>query len=201
MNFKIHDIIIPQTLYLTEPIEEVDFTFLKVDLHSLDREGYQLTPLEEQYYAVNKIKLTKQAWIGVIQMDQYYYLDRSYCIFRMGFAGKAKEQLLEWCKIKPELRRLVDLKPKCGLSFCLDYTDSEGALELIHMQWDYETIEGFLKGKVHFEKLVSEKDWSTYLHWIRGTKSIWKNMNAEEQGNFKAQKLGLPIAMRQIKGF
>lgn len=219
MKFKINNITVPSTLYLTKPIKKPKKFFLEASLYNLDREGYELLPLEQEYHKVNNQALTTytvanavdkdsdgwaaivQRWIEPDELDSNCYLDHSYCLFRMAYAGEAREQIEEYSKIRPELRKLLAIKPKFGCDFCLDYLGDGEFAELIHVEWDFKTAEEFTIFKTYMENTVKDMDWAIYIKWVLGSKSFWENLYCEEQGNFKAQKFGIEKAFRLVKTF
>jgi hypothetical protein len=219
MKFKINEIVFPETLWLTQPIKENKKYFLQTDLHNLDREGYQLLPIEQAYYEANSIGLTHtkvsnvvdkkadswfavtQEWMTLEEASSNYFLDHSFIVFRLGFAGKAREQLEKYSEQRPELRRLLGIKPKMGLDFCVDFIDNLQAVELVHIEWDYKDVSEFQRHKQQLEACITTMDWENHVKWILATQTVWQGMYGDDQGNYKVQKFGMPTAMRLVKTF
>lgn len=218
MIFKINEINVPKSLYISSPIPDDEDIFLSTELNNFDREGYQLLPLEQLYYSQNSITLTNtevanvvnkkesswfaatQTWITLENAKEGYFLDHAFCLFRLGFEGEAKEQLMRWSEKRPELKRLFNIKPKMGIDFCLDYID-ETAIELLHLEWDYNTVQDFLSDKEKLESQIVSKDWDIYTKWVKDTKEEWVNLDSDNQGNFKSKFFDFNSAMRLLKTF
>jgi len=202
---------------LSEPISDSEEIFMKYELDNFDREGYELLPIEQEFYKANNIGLSfkevyakesgqengwfasTQKWITQKQSHPNIYLDHSFCVSRYGYSGKALEQLKHWAIYRPELNRLIYTKPKFGLDFCLDWITPYGVIELSHIEWDFRSYKIFECHRKKFEDIILGVDWFSKAAEIIDRKMEWVFLDAEAQGNWKSKLIGLDTAFNLYK--
>ena len=217
--FYINPVYIPDTPVLTNPIDKPMAYFNTCQLNQFDREGYQLLPIEQEYYTANNYSLhyedilikgvaNKDGWFANVQpwiaqpvKHKNIFLDHSFCVFRAGFDGAALDQLLFHAERRPELYKLISSRAKFGSDFCLDWIDQDGVMELIHIEWDFLDYKEFQEHIKTLETILLETNWKEYAGYI---KSIHKEMmlngaTSDQIGDYKAKLVGLPEAIRVFK--
>jgi len=216
--FTPNTIVLPEGLLLTQPIQNED-TLLTCQLTQFDREGYELLPIEQEYYKANNINLhteqvfalesgstegwqaSLQKWFIQEEEHSKYRLDHSFCVMRYGFDGEAKEQLKRLSKFRPELKKLLNIIPKWGTDFCVDYITADECFELVHWEWDFRDVYELDHHVETMEHVVQNTDWESIEDAVRYFNQFNHNVDAEAEGNFKANLFGLPRAIRLYKGF
>ena len=133
--FKRNKIKIIKDLYLDKPLQECK----NVELDFFDREGYQLNGLEKEYHAVNEVSIhtedrmarrvsddalnvVLQHWYTQIEDHPNIFIDHAHILHRFGFAGEAREQLINEAIEHPKLYITVNIEGfnLQKIDFCLD---------------------------------------------------------------------------------
>jgi hypothetical protein len=216
--FKILDTNLSSKLELNIPINWSKDQFFSCQLTQFDREGYELLPIEQEYYKAAGFNLHKedvlahesgqgdQGWQAicnnwVVQTQQHpnIFLDHSLVVHRLGFGGEALEQIKHYSEYRPELAKLIHTKTKWGHDFCLDWIDEDGVTEIIHWEWDFRNFEEYDKHRQYVEKLITDTNWITHSKHILDKFKGVHNMISEQIGDLKAKELGLSKAFRLFK--
>jgi hypothetical protein len=202
--------------FISEPINWSEDEFMNCQLTQFDREGYEFLPIEQEYYKAAGIELhhenvfahesgQKDGWYAIsaqwfVQTKSHpnLFLDHSLCVHRAGFDGEAKKQIESYANKRPELRKLLAIKPKWGHDFCLDWIDEEGVTEIIHWEWDFTRYQNFKNHLAAMENLVLNTNWDKHAKTIlKKYKGVV--MTSEEIGDKKAAALGLFKAFNLYK--
>ena len=199
MIFKKNNINVLKDLYLTEPITK------KIDWEEsfFDREGYELNAIEKAFHEVNDIpikvedrqtrrvpdnalKVQLQHWYTQIEDHPNLYIDHAHILHRLGYKGKAKEQLAEKAKQYPHLWRMVHMKPKYGADFAIDWVDESQAIEIFHFEIDCRDYDEFNNNLYRLEKFIESINWFEMGKKLIDRKSEWMHLNEYEQAVYKA---------------
>ena len=210
---------VPEVPYLTQPIENEEL-LLTCQLTQFDREGYELLPIEQMYYEANDVTLHTEKvlahesgnadeWKAFVQKwfepvaysDPLFKLDHSFCVTRYAFSGPARSQIHKFAEKRPELIKLLNIRPKWGADFCVDYVTSEECFELIHWEWDFLNINEFTAHIEKMEKVVEKTRWADIVNAVTIFRRNYTVLDSETEGNFKANLFGLPKAFRLYKSF
>ena len=206
---------LPKEAFLTVPIEHEELLF-ECALDNWDREGFELLPIEQEYYRANGIALTQkdviakesgagdhwkasiQKWFVQEVAHPNIYIDHSYVCVGYELAGAAREQVARIAKQRPELNKFLYTRRKYGTDFCIDWIDEFGVTEIVHFEWDF-LARDYARLIEHYE-LVERKiltiDWPHLAKHIMDQRSKWEQLDSDSQGDFKAKYLGLPQAFR-----
>lgn len=216
--FKVLNTNLTNITELSVPINWSKDQFFSCQLTQFDREGYELLPIEQEYYKAAGFNLHKedvlahesgqgdQGWQAicnnwVIQTEQHpnLFLDHSLVVHRLGFGGEALEQLKEYSKERPELTKLIHTKTKWGHDFCLDWIDEDGVTEIIHWEWDFRSYKDYEWHLRYTQNIVMFTDWIEHAKYILNKFKGVHNMTSEQIGDRKAKELGLEKAFRLYK--
>lgn len=216
--FKPNRIKVPVAPFLTTPIKNEEY-LLTCQLTQFDREGYELLPIEQEYYKSNNVALhtekvfahesgKAEEWHAFVQkwfepaedIAPYLKLDHSFCVVRYAFEGAAKEQIQKYAAKRPELNKLLNIRPKFGADFCVDYVTENDCFELIHWEWDFLTKEDLFEHIMNMEQIVDIAQWDNIINAARLLRQS-SYLDSEAEGNFKANLFGLPKAFRLYKTF
>jgi hypothetical protein len=203
---------------LTTPIDWSDDQFFSCQLTQFDREGYELLPIEQEYYKANGIGLHKENvlahesgqndgwhavsynWFKQNKIHPNLFLDHSLVVQRFGFEGEALAQLQHHSKHRPELKKLINTKTKWGHDFCLDWIDNDSVIEIIHWEWDFRDYQSYTDHKKFMEEMVEQTDWEFFAKYIIGKfRDASLDLTSEEIGDAKANYFGLSKAFRLYK--
>ena len=223
MQFKVNKINLTSKPFIETPIENEEL-LLTCQLTQFDREGYELLPIEQEYYKAAGITLhtekvfaqesgSEEGWKAFIvkwfedkpssARSSAIKLDHSFCLVRYAFKGKAYEQIKKFAKKRPELNKLLSLRPKWGSDFCADlvYTQSDTHifLELVHWEWDFLYHDEFVQHTTKMEDIVAHTHWDSIIDSVNTFKFRNTNADSEVEGNYKANLFGLPKANRLYK--
>jgi hypothetical protein len=168
-------------------------------LEFFDKDGYELTKLEQIYYTAQGYKVVKytadhpgvfQPWITVDH--EYLSVDHSCAMYRCDFVGSAKEQVERQTKRFTRAGWLLTCKKKWGLDLDIDYCDGNIALEVIHLEWDSPTLEKIEQERVKAEELVKNTDWVDAAKRVWSLRDEWQNLKGwYAQAHWKATYFGL----------
>lgn len=189
----------PSYPYFTQPLpagllETLPFEYF-------DKDGYEVpTHIERVYYSTEGIVLNSKVQFHTAPVHEWYVdenkrehgfvLDHAMLLFRYGFTGAAKQQLEEAVKKRPILRKLLDIKPKYGIDFSLDYVDDSYVMEVIHIEQDFHTLEEANAAKQKLERIIERTDWDKAVLDLRTLKHKWIGMSSDDQSDYKARFFG-----------
>lgn len=172
-----------------------------IDTNVFDQNGYDLCSIEQLFamknispveHVRNHRSAIRQSW-----MDQNYkvegaVLNHANLFERKGYTGRALEQLKNWADILPIYYRLINIRPKWGLDFSVDYYDREGnTFEVLH--WEYD---GFDFNEINDKKLEVEEhlvgiDWDAAAKEILKLKEHWHHLDFFKQSEYKCNYFGI----------
>ena len=196
--------------YLTKPIERQLVETLP--LKDFDKDGYEVpTPLEHLHYTENGIELNREIQFHIAPVQEWYYdmeaseqhlvLDHCMLLTRYAFAEEAREQLEEVCVHRPILKKLLNIKPKWGIDFSLDYVTHDIVMEVIHIEQDFDNAEEAYDAKQRLESIIDNTDWYEGAIRLWKCKDEWENLSSDDHSDYKAQFFGWARAFDNKKVF
>lgn len=168
-----------------------------------DHNGYDLTKLEQLYCISNNllpqvhrhsshISLRKE-WFRQEPVNCGPILNHSYIFERKGYTGEALEQLREWALVNPMMNKVINISPKWGIDFSMDYVDRTGeSFELFHYEYDSFSLPHIHSVKIILETIVKTTDWEMVAEDLLKRKSEWINLEFFEQSDWKCRYFGVP---------
>ena len=192
-------------LSINKPIDTSKIN--EYSIQYFDNDGFELSKLELEYYKENKVYLEdclnhlgcQKQWIKC--ENNKFKIDHSLLLQRYYFIEQAKEQLKKYKKQFPQLNKYLRLKPKWGLDFALEYYDSNHAIEVLHIELDYNNYFLALEVKEELEKRILNTDWVDFTECLKIKKNQWKDLPGMEQNDWKARYWGLEKAEFTQKAF
>jgi len=160
--------------FLTKPIERSLIETLP--FKDFDKDGYEIpTPLEHLHYEANGVELNREIQFHIAPVQEWYrdteqseqnlVLDHCMLLTRYAFAGEAREQIVEVCKTRPILQKLLNIKPKWGIDFSLDFVSHNLVMEVIHIEQDFDRIEDAYSAKERLESIIDNTE--QFFGWDR----------------------------------
>lgn len=200
-----HDLVVTSNKFNSNPYWEVPVNCYEVPPYStpdlFDQNGYDLCLVEKMFCCVNDgayeshrqhRAAIRQTWIEQPYKEEGAVLNHALLFERKGYTGRALEQLNEWAKVYPAYYRLINIKPKWGLDFSMDYYDREGnTFEVLH--WEYD---GFDHDEINDKKLEVEQqlvsiDWDDAAKEILKRKDEWYHLDFFKQSDYKCNYFGI----------
>lgn len=192
----------PLPEYFIEENKHIIFSSLCTKL--FDQNGYDLCPLEQMYAKFNETTTTvhrhkkhisiQRPWF--LQLDEKltgYVLNHSMMFERKGYTGPALEQLLTFAKKNPLIYKVIQVKPKWGLDFSMDYVDETGnCFEIFHHEYDSFVLEDVIKMKKIMEEKIESVDFDYVAKDLIERKKEWLNLEFFEQSEWKCKYFELP---------
>ena len=196
--------------YLRKPISRQQVEILP--FKDFDKDGYEVpTPLEQLHYEANNINLNREIQYHVAPVQEWYtdlessehglVLDHCMLLTRYAFAGEAREQLIEVSKNRPILQKLLNIKPKYGIDFSLDYVTHDIVMEVIHIEQDFDNIDAANEAKDRLESIIDNTDWYDGAMRLYQRKDEWINLSSDDHSDYKAQFFGWERAFDNKKVF
>lgn len=192
-------------LSIKKPIDVIKIN--DVNVIYFDNDGFELSKLEQEYYKENDIYLDdclnhlgcQKQWIYC--ENNKFKVDHSLLLQRYYFTEEAKKQLENNKNRFPQLNKYLRLKPKWGLDFALEYYDSKYALEVLHIELDYNNYFLALEIKEKLERRILNTDWVDFTESLKCKRSQWEGLPGMEQNDWKARHWGLQKAEYTQKAF
>ena len=197
--------------YLTNPIPRHQIETLP--FKDFDKDGYEVpTPLEHLHYEANGVELNREIQYHIAPVQEWYtdveqsehglVLDHCMLLTRYAFDGEAREQIQEVCNTsRPILQKLLNIKPKWGIDFSLDYVTHDIVMEVIHIEQDFDNIEEAEAAKERLENIIDNTDWFDGAMRLYQRKDEWINLSSDDHSDYKAQFFGWERAFDNKKVF
>lgn len=178
---------------------EKPLVYYVADLY--DQNGYDLSYTEQLYCNVNhghkenhrahKVALRKK-WFEQSYKNEGAVLNHAMLFERKGYAGAAREQLQQWAKTYPAYYKLLNIKPKWGLDFSMDYYDSQGnTLEVLHWEYDGFDYNEINQIKQKMEPILLSIDWDDGAKQLIKKKDEWYSLDFFAQSEYKCNYFGI----------
>ena len=196
--------------YLTKPIQR--HLVETLPFKDFDKDGYEIpTPLEYLHYEANGVELNREIQFHIAPVQEWYQdteqsehglvLDHCMLLTRYAFAGDARQQIEEVSKNRPILQKLLNIKPKWGIDFSLDYVTHDIVMEVIHIEQDFDSIEKAQEAKNRLEHIIDNTDWYDGAMRLYQRKDEWINLSSDDHSDYKAQFFGWERAFDNKKVF
>ena len=168
-----------------------------------DRFGYELTYIESLYHQHNNIPghvlvpgsptdaaACIQDWMIQEQHHPNIFLDHCHLNTRYAYEGEALDQLKRLSIKYPRLVKILNIKPKYMVDFCVDYIVDAKVVELIHIEHDFHDFEQYKTHITFCEQLIANTNWDTV--YIDLLPFFEKEYNYDEyaQAQYKAKYFG-----------
>ena len=196
--------------YLTKPIERLKVETLP--FKDFDKDGYEVpTPLEHLHYEINGVEINREIQYHIAPVQEWYtdieqsehglVLDHCMLLTRYAFAGAAKEQLEEVKQNRPILQKLLNIKPKWGIDFSLDFVTHDIVMEVIHIEQDFDNLDEANAAKEKLENIIDNTDWYDGAMMLYAKKHEWIDLSSDDHSDYKAQFFGWHRAFDNKKVF
>ena len=187
--------------YCTLPIDLDESIDLKSTIDTFDQNGFDLTDLEILYAKkmdldIKKVRHThfvlKDDWFTAEPTDRGCHINHAVIFERKGFAGAAKEQMIELADKCPLIHKVLQIKPKWGLDFSVDYADAQGnVFEVLHWEWDTFDFEEIQQKKKQMDIFLLSQDWNKMAKQLLDRKEEWYKLGFFEQSDYKTKFFGI----------
>lgn len=187
--------------YYTLPIDLDESIDLKRTVDTFDQNGFDLTDLEILYakkmdLQIKKVRHThfvlKDDWFTAEPTDRGCHINHAVIFERKGFADAAKEQMVELADRCPLIHKVLQIKPKWGLDFSVDYADSQGnVFEVLHWEWDTFDFEEIQQKKKQMDIFLLSQNWDKMARQLLEKKAEWHNLGFFEQSAYKTDFFGI----------
>jgi hypothetical protein len=166
-----------------------------------DQNGYDLC-LTEQLFADKNLQkgsshrshrvAIRSNWFDQDYRNEGVVLNHALLFERKGYAGAAREQLQGWAKTYPAYYKLLNIKPKWGLDFSMDYYDSQGnTLEVLHWEYDGFDHDEINEVKEKMEPILLSIDWDDGAKQLIKNKDEWYHLDFFRQSDYKCNYFGI----------
>jgi hypothetical protein len=166
-----------------------------------DQNGYALCEMEQQYASVNQQVITEhRPWEQALKYDWFVQeptdtgavLNHSMLFERKGVADLAQDQLKSWCQQRPLFHKVLNIRPKWGLDFSMDWVDSDGnAFEILHWEYDDFVFDEIAERKVRYQSRFLAMDWMDAGQQLLKRRSEWQHLDFFAQSDWKCNYFGI----------
>jgi len=191
--------------FYTQPIKtDLSDNFIKNlpgMIDTFDQNGFDLTNLERLYakkmdYKIKKVRTThwvlKDDWFTSEPTDRGCHINHAVMFERKGFAEAAQEQMKAMAEKCPLVYKVLNIRPKWGLDFSIDYADAEGnVFEVLHWEWDSFDYEEIKQKKKYMDDFLLAQDWQDMALRLLDRKSEWHHLGFFEQSDYKTNFFGI----------
>lgn len=184
---------------------------MSCNLNFFDKDGYELTELEQKYAIYNGIDLSEKHnkhtaahywWYKDETLsEQGCVLDHSMIITRYRFEGEARKELERLVSKRPILNKLLSIRSKYGIDFSLDYVTEKGVYEIFHIEQDFLDWQEAMDTKAKAEELIERTDWESGAKDVIKRIDEWYNLSSDDQSDWKAKYFGWHRAFDNKKVF
>mgnify|MGYP001038425640 CR=1 FL=1 len=195
--------------YITQAV--CDTEVILASMQYFDKDGYELNHVEQLYHNHHNVDLSHDFLYHKANHVPWYtdadhsvhgvVLDHSMMMQRWAYTGAARKQIERLAKQKPELNKLLSVRPKWGFDLSIDYVYEGGAFELFHIEYDYYDYAEAVDEKAYYEEVISTIDWQGGVDDILRCKSEWKHLCSDDQADWKVQYFGFKRAFDNRKVF
>mgnify|MGYP003115276607 FL=1 len=187
--------------HYTLPIDLDESIDLKSTIDTFDQNGFDLTDLEILYAKkmdldIKKVRHThfvlKDDWFTAEPTDRGCHINHAVIFERKGFSGAAKEQMIGLADKCPLIHKVLQIKPKWGLDFSVDYADAQGnVFEVLHWEWDTFDFEEIQQKKKQMDIFLLSQDWNKMAQQLLDRKEEWYKLGFFEQSDYKTHFFGI----------
>ena len=134
----------------------------------------------------------KDDWFTAELTDRGCHINHAVIFERKGFAGAAKEQMVELADRCPLIHKVLQIKPKWGLDFSVDYADSQGnVFEVLHWEWDTFDFEEIQQKKKQMDIFLLSQNWDKMAKQLLEKKAEWHDLGFFKQSAYKTDFFGI----------
>lgn len=185
----------------TRPIAKLVYIPTSEDVELFDQNGYDLTEIEKHYASSNVAgpdshrchrTALKQPWLTMPNATTGCHLNHSLLFERKGYKGDALDQLKMWAHNLPLLYKIINIRPKWGLDFSMDYVDRAGnSFEVLHWEWDSFEYDEIQEVKTQAESILKDIDWTDAAKQLLARKTEWFDLDFFAQSDWKCKYFGI----------
>lgn len=174
-----------------------------------DNDGFELTKLEQMFYAAEgfpvRDRLNHMAcqrdWMEQRAMHDGFILDHALVLERKGFSGYAAKQIQRHSKRNPQLLKYLKATPKWGIDFALEYYEKDEYIEVLHFEYDHTELEKAIESREMLGAKIMQTDWKDFVRQLLRHKEHWIGLQGMEQNDWKSRFWGIDKAEKTIKSF
>lgn len=199
------DLVLVDSKFDPNPYWEIPLTSKKPLVYTVpdlfDQNGYDLSDIEQLYATKNETpyephrshrKAIRKSWLTQLYKNEGAVLNHALLFERKGYSGLALEQLKEWAKTYPAYYRMINVKPKWGLDFSMDYYDRDGnTFEVLHWEYDCFDYNEANDKKHEVEDKLASIDWDSAAKDLLKLKDEWYPLDFFKQSDYKCNYFGI----------
>lgn len=203
--FKVLDTGFNECLEFLDPVSEDVFN--RHNVTYFDSDGFELSGLEIESCKTNGIELSSilnhksECVDWIVGGNENLIIDHCCLLHRRKYSGDALDQIVSKASQLPQLTKYARLVPKWGLDFALEYYNGSEAIEVMHIENDYRSLDEAFLAKEKLEKKILSTDWYEFSKYLIKHKEWWNGLQGFEQNNWKSAQWGLVKAENTVKAF
>lgn len=166
-----------------------------------DQNGYDLSYVEQLFADKNETYKEKhkphrvalrKTWMHQNPKKEGAVLNHALLFERKGYIGEALEQLKRWSWDQPVYHKMINIKPKWGLDFSMDFYDRQGrTFEVLHWEYDCFDHDEAVEAKQSIEPKLLSIDWDDAAEQIWKRRDDWYSLDFFKQSEYKCKYFGI----------
>lgn len=128
----------------------------------------------------------------ILRKSRGAVLNHAFLLERKGYQGEALEQLKRWAKANPMVYKLINMRPKRGIDFSIDYVGEDGTtFEIFHYEWDSFDYNEADEAKRRVEEAIRTIDWEASAEEILRRRTEWEHLDYFGISDWRCEFFGL----------
>jgi hypothetical protein len=181
----------------------------KSHLDCYDKDGFDLTKLEQIVYEQNDYKLHwilnrklfARPWHIIDSVYPQLYIDHSILLMRCDFIDECYDKISLMAKTDKRALFILKTKKKWGIDIDINWIEDDEIYEIIHLEHDSYDYEDACVIKEKIESYFMLADIADMANKIKKNKDVWSQFNGLRQNDWKAKYFGFNISEDTVKSF
>ena len=179
---------------------QIDPLDIEKSIDFYDKDGYNLTELEQAIYAFNGFETSNvlserilcQEWFS--SDDKNIIVDHAYILTRCDFVDTCREVIYDHSIINKKFLYLLQCKRKWGVDIDINYIYNNKIYEVIHLEYDSYNYSEAISQKSYLEEYFASADIHSMAIGLIACEKKWSHLHGYNQNKWKANYFGFAVS-------